>query len=127
MGFKSEVKFDGDLYTRCFDTEKRPSIKVSLTPGRWGSIDMKPNAWSRETFVFDHWPLQPRKYEFNVTGRINFKYLDKEGNVYGSEELDVTLSFWLEGVEEADSKPPPPTANSVVPNSEADKSEKEST
>jgi hypothetical protein len=88
---------------------------------------MKPKAWSREMFVFDHWPLQLRKSEFKVTGQINFKYLDKEGNAHGFEELDISLSFWLEVVEEADSKPPTPTANPVVPNSEADKSEKEST
>lgn len=123
-GFKSEGNCNGDLYTRGFDTEKRSHVKVSLPSGE--TYDMNREAWSREMFIFEHCQLQPGKSEFKVTGPIYFKYLDKKRNAHGSEELDITLSFWLEGEEEADLKPPTSTADPVVPNSEANKTEKES-
>lgn len=122
--FKSEGNCNGGRYTRYFDTKKQSHLKVSLSPGE--TYDMNREAWTGEMFLFEHCQLQPGKSEFKVTGRIYFKYLGEEGNVHGSEELDIALSFWLEGEEEADLKPRTSTVNPVVPNSEVNKTEKDS-
>lgn len=127
-GLKSEGDCNGDLHTRIFDTKKRSPLELFIsTPEPQRLLGVNMEAWSGEVYILhDQFSLQAGKCKLTVTGPINFKYMDKENNARGFEELNVTLSFWLEVEKPTDSNPTSSTANPGVPSTEANNTEKES-
>jgi hypothetical protein len=103
-----EQKTSGNICNksnRKFDSQKSNDINEVLIPLDDIAEDYKSSAGtaSRETYfvetdkklVISNRQLYPGNWRYTLVGDIDFKYVDDNGSIQGSEKLTVNLHFWI--------------------------------